>query len=131
LCSLEERDQAITLGKAKIWRSGWVADYPDPENFLSLFYGGNLTEASSAINAFRFKNAEFDVLYEKASKEINQEKRNALLVKCDQIVIDQAAVMPILTKDFLIIVNARIRDMKTNAMESLDFSTIYIKEPKK
>jgi oligopeptide transport system substrate-binding protein len=131
LCSLEERDQAITNGKAKIWRSGWVADYPDPENFLSLFYGGNLTEASSAINAFRFKNAEFDVLYEKASKEINQEKRNALLVKCDQIVIDQAAVMPILTKDFLIIVNARIRDMKTNAMESLDFSTIYIKEPKK
>lgn len=131
LCSLEERDQAITTGKAKIWRSGWVADYPDPENFLSLFYGGNLTEASSAINAFRFKNAEFDVLYEKASKEINQEKRNALLVKCDQIVIDQAAVMPILTKDFLIIVNARIRDMKTNAMESLDFSTIYIKEPKK
>jgi oligopeptide transport system substrate-binding protein len=131
LCSLEERDQAITAGKAKIWRSGWVADYPDPENFLSLFYGGNLTEASSAINAFRFKNAEFDVLYEKASKEINQEKRNALLVKCDQIVIDQAAVMPILTKDFLIIVNARIRDLKTNSMESLDFSTIYIKEPKK
>ena len=131
LCTLEERDHAIATGKAKIWRSGWVADYPDAENFLSLFYGGNLTEESSAINAFRFKNAEFDAFYEKASKEINQDKRNALLVKCDQLVIDQAAVMPILTKDFLIIVNARIRDMKTNAMESLDFSTIYIKEPKK
>jgi oligopeptide transport system substrate-binding protein len=130
LCSLDERDQAISSGKAKIWRSGWVADYPDAENFLSLFYGGNMSDNKGSINAFRFNNPTYDALYEKALKEIDGEKRNALFVKCDQMIVDEAAVMPIVTDDFLIIVNARARDLKTNAMETLDFSTVYIKEPK-
>lgn len=130
LCSLDERDQAIASGKAKIWRSGWVADYPDAENFLSLFYGGNMSDNNGSINAFRFNNPSYDALYVQALKEIDIEKRNALFVKCDQMIVDEAAVMPMVTDDFLIIVNARARDLKTNAMETLDFSTVYIKEPK-
>jgi peptide/nickel transport system substrate-binding protein len=131
LCTLEERDQSIASGKAKIWRSGWVADYPDAENFLSLFYSGNINEGGVGINAFKFRNQQYDALYEQALKETNPDKRNALLVRCDQLTVDYAPVIPILTKDFLVIVNARVRDLKTNSMESLDFSTIYIKEPKK
>lgn len=130
LCTLDERDRAIANGTAKIWRSGWVADYPDPENFLSLFYSGNISENNTSVNSFKFRNAEFDALFEKALRELNTEKRNALFVKCDQMTVDQAAVMPIVTDDFMIMVNARVRDMKTNSMEYLDFSSIYIKEPK-
>jgi oligopeptide transport system substrate-binding protein len=131
LCTLDERDQAISKGIAKIWRTGWVADYPDAENFLSLFYSGNISENHSSVNSFRFRNAEFDALFEKALRERDTEKRNALFVKCDQMTVDQAAVMPIVTDDFMVMVNARVRDFKTNSMEYLDFSSIYIKEPKK
>ncbi|MFN5911355.1 MAG: ABC transporter substrate-binding protein [Bacteroidota bacterium] len=132
LCTIEERDNAISNGTAKIWRSGWIADYPDAENFLSLFYSGNIkNNTASAVNAFRFNNPEYDALYTRALTELNDDKRNELMVKCDQLVIDQSAVMPILTDDFLIMVNARIRDFKTNSMEYLDFSSIFIKEPKK
>jgi peptide/nickel transport system substrate-binding protein len=131
LCSLDERDLAITNGTAKIWRSGWVADYPDAENFLSLFYSGNIEEnKKNSVNSFKFRSSEFDTMFEKALKELDTEKRNSLFVKCDQMVVDQAAVMPLVTDDFLIIVNARVRDLKTNSMEYLDFSSIYIKEPK-
>lgn len=130
LCTLEERDRAIANGTAKIWRSGWVADYPDAENFLGLFYSGNISENNSSVNSFKFRNAEFDALFEKALREQDAEKRNALFVKCDQMTIDQSPVMPIVTDDFMIMVNARIRDMKANSMEYLDFSTIFIKEPK-
>lgn len=130
LCTLEERDRAISNGTAKIWRSGWVADYPDAENFLSLFYSGNISENNTSVNSFRFRNAEFDALFEKALREQNEEKRNALFVKCDQMTVDQAAVMPIVTDDFMIMINARIRDLKANSMEYLDFSNIFIKEPK-
>jgi oligopeptide transport system substrate-binding protein len=130
LCTLDERDQAISKGIAKIWRTGWVADYPDAENFLSLFYSGNISENHSSVNSFRFRNAEFDALFEKALRERDTEKRNALFVKCDQMTVDQAAVMPIVTDDFMVMVNARVRDFKTNSMEYLDFSSIYIKEPK-
>lgn len=130
LCTIDERDQAIANGTAKIWRSGWVADYPDAENFLSLFYSGNITENYSTVNAFRFRSKEYDDLYSKALHELNNEKRNQLYVKCDQMIVDESPVMPILTEDFLIMVNARVRDFKTNSMENLDFSTIYIKELK-
>ncbi|TNF45649.1 MAG: ABC transporter substrate-binding protein [Bacteroidetes bacterium] len=130
LCTINERDDAINKGKAKIWRSGWVADYPDAENFLSLFYSGNIKENNMAVNSFRFRNAAYDALFRKAMMETDQEKRNKLMVKCDQMIIDEAAVMPIMTDDFIIMVNARVRDFKTNSMENLDFSSIFIKEPK-
>lgn len=130
LCSFSEREKAIASGKAKIWRSGWIADYPDAENFLSLFYSGNIKENSSEVNAFKFRNKVYDALFEKAIMEKDETKRNNLFVKCDQMIIDEAAVMPILTDDFMVMVNARVRDFKTNSMENLDFSTMFIKEPR-
>jgi peptide/nickel transport system substrate-binding protein len=131
LCTIEQREKAITSGKAKIWRAGWIADYPDAENFLSLFYGGNIHENSADVNSFKFRNKQYDTLFEKALKELDEKKRNDLFAMCDQMIVDQAPVLPILTDDFMIMVNARIRDFATNSMENLDFSTIYIKEPRK
>jgi len=131
LCTIDQRDKAIILGKAKIWRSGWIADYPDAENFLSLFYGGNIHENSADVNAFKFRNKQYDALFEKALKELDEKKRNDLFAKCDQMIVDQAPVLPILTDDFMVMINARIRDFQTNSMENLDFSTIFIKEPRK
>ena len=82
------------------------------------------------MNAFKFRSAAFDALFEKAMMEKDEVKRNNLFVKCDQMIIDEAAVMPIMTDDFMIMVNARVRDFKTNSMENLDFSTMFIKEPR-
>ena len=130
LCTIKERDDAISSGKAKLWRAGWIADYPDPVNFLSLFYGGNISDdfGGSAINDFKFKNKEFDDLYKKGLREINNDKRNEILLKCDQLVIDHSAVLPILSDDFIVMVNIRVKDFKTNILQGLDFSEIYIKE---
>jgi peptide/nickel transport system substrate-binding protein len=130
LCTYEERSKAIISGKAKIWRTGWIADYPDAENFLSLFYSKNIKDGGGEINAFRFRDSNFDQLFEIAMKELDETKRNDLFALCDQIIVDKAPVMPILTDDFMVMINSRIRDFKTNSMEILDFSNVYIKEPK-
>ena len=82
------------------------------------------------MNGFQFKNQDYDKLYEQALREVNPEKRNDLMVKCDQLLVDRCPVMPILTGDFILMVNARIRDFKTNSMEAIDFSKVYIKEPR-
>lgn len=131
LCSRSERQQAVSAGKAKIWRDGWIADYPDPENFLTMFYGKNVQDKTTAVNSFRFSNAEFDSLYEKALVEANPEKRMQLFVKCDQLVIDHAAVMPIMTDDHIVIINARVRDFSATQMETLDLTNVYIKDIRK
>lgn len=129
LCSLAEREKAIASGKAKIWRSGWLADYSDPENFLSLFYSGKNLTNSAQVNNFRFRNKVYDALFEAALKELDEQDRNNLLATCDQMIIDEAPVMPIMTDDFMVIINTRIQDFKTNSMENLDFSELFIREP--
>ena len=129
LCTIQERSAAIISGEAKLWRGGWIADYPDAENFLCLFYGKNISDnESSVINDFKFRNTTFDQYFEQALKELNKNKRDELLVKCDQITVDHAAVLPILTDDFIVMVNVRVKDFKTNGIQQLDFSSIYIKE---
>ena len=130
LCSLEARKAAIASGKAKIWRTGWIADYPAVEDFLSLFYAGSNLKTNNKLNDFKFKNIHFDELYERALIEKNDKIRAELFVKCDQLIIDEAAVMPILTNDFMVMVNARVRDFQINSMENLDLTNVFIKEPR-
>ena len=131
LSSVQERDIAIKNGTLVMWSEGWLADYPDPENFLTQFYGSNMEDASSFVNRFKFNNDEFNHLFEKAISEPNQEKRTELLVKCDQIIIDEAATIPVYTDDNTVMINARVRGFQINPMESLDLTNVFIKEPKK
>lgn len=128
LCNIDERDEAIRSGNAIFWRSGWVADYPDPENFLQLFYGGHLGTTDVNINPFKYRNPKFDALFEEAMEETDLNKRMDLLAQCDQMIIDDAAVMPLLTDDFITMVNLKVRKFVTNEMQQLDFSTVFIKE---
>ncbi|PKR81950.1 hypothetical protein CW751_01025 [Brumimicrobium salinarum] len=128
LVEFNEREEKIQSGDAIFWRSGWVADYPDPENFLNLFYSGNIDHGSTTINPFKYKNDEFDKTFESALAETNEEERMKLFAKCDQILIDDAAVMPLVTDDFVTMVNLKVRKFVTNEVEQLDFSRIFIKE---
>jgi oligopeptide transport system substrate-binding protein len=130
LCSIEERDKAILNGEARFWRGGWIADYPDPENFLNLFHSKNIGSSSAISNPFRYKNDTYDKLLEMAMKESNPIKRTNLFVQCDQQVIDEAVVMPIYHSDFMTMINNRVKNFHTNATEIIDCSRIFIKDRK-
>lgn len=130
LCTIEERERAIVSGKAKIWRSGWIADYPSPENFLTLFYSKHLNDNASTVNAFKFKNTEYDSIFERALLENDSDQRMSLFAQCDQLIIDEGAVIPVLTNDHIVMINARVRDFQVSSMESLNLTNVYIKENK-
>ncbi|SHI23254.1 ABC-type transport system, substrate-binding protein [Pollutimonas bauzanensis] len=51
-------------GSAQMFMWGWVADYPDAENFLFLLYGPNAKVATGGENASNYQNPEFDRLFE-------------------------------------------------------------------
>src|SRR5690606_27386777 len=60
--------EAIKLDKqckAMFKSSAWIADYPDADNFIQLFYGKNVNVTNNAC----FKHPEFDRLYEQRSEE--------------------------------------------------------------
>lgn len=123
-------EKAILGGAADLWISGWIADYPDAENFLALFRGISPSMKTSAVNPFNYNNPQFDNYFTMASKELNATKRMELLVKADQLLMDDAVVIPILTEDFITMTNSRIRNFEPNSLEILNFSNIFIKELK-
>jgi ABC-type transport system substrate-binding protein len=53
----------VRKGKHQIYWSGWLADYPDAENFLFLLYGPNAKSKSDGENTSNYINPEFDKLY--------------------------------------------------------------------
>ena len=82
---------AKSNGKVDLFRASWVADYPDAQNYLSLFYSGNF--APNGPNYTHFKNAQFDIWYEQAMLETDQTKRINLYQKMDALVIEKAPVV--------------------------------------
>nr|WP_243389566.1 ABC transporter substrate-binding protein [Flavobacterium cyanobacteriorum] len=85
--------QSISTGKVSFFKASWIADYPDAENYLSLFYSKNFSP--NGPNYTHFKNAEFDRLYEQAFLETDNAKRELLYKKMDALVIQEAPVIPL------------------------------------
>jgi len=74
--------------------SGWEADYPDPENFLSLLYGPNAAPVGHNLSVYR--NPEFDKLYEQMATMEDSPERAALIQKLNHIaLVEDCVVAPI------------------------------------
>src|SRR5699024_5185344 len=82
--------QQRSAGKLQTFRASWIADYPDAENYLSLFYSENF--APNGPNYTRFSSAEYDELYQKSLTLPELENRVNLYKKMDSIVMNEAAV---------------------------------------
>ena len=75
----------ISTKSAQMFSSGWVADYPDAENFLQLFYSENI---SPGANNFNYVNPEFDNLYKKFSVMPDSPERTELYRQAERMVLD-------------------------------------------
>ncbi len=73
-------------GTFQMTSAGWVADYPDPENFLQLLYGPNKPPNS---NMSSFSDPEYDRLYEKVKTMDDTPERAALIHRMVQIVVEE------------------------------------------
>jgi peptide/nickel transport system substrate-binding protein len=69
----------------------WIADYPDAENYLSVFYSKN--KIPFGPNYTGFNNKQFDALFEQAYHEVNDEKRFAIYRQMDNLVMQQSPVV--------------------------------------
>jgi ABC-type transport system substrate-binding protein len=66
-------------GAAQIFRWGWNADYPDPENFLFLFHSSQRKVPFQGENAGNYSNPEFDGLFDQMKNMQNSPERQALI----------------------------------------------------
>ncbi len=79
----------MVKGKAPLFRASWIADYPDGESFLTVFYSKN----PAPPNYTRFNNVKYDELYEQALAENDNTKRYDLYHQMERILIEEAPVV--------------------------------------
>jgi ABC-type transport system substrate-binding protein len=82
--------------------TGWGADYPDPENYYFLFYSKNFPPAGKNIS--RFKNEEFDRLFEQMATMENSPERLALVHRMNDIFAEECPVILNFNKAFFVMV---------------------------
>lgn len=73
--------EKMRKGTAQIYRWGWNADYPDPENFLFLLYGPNKKVGNNGENASNYTSEEYDRLFEKMNTMENSPERQSIINK--------------------------------------------------
>src|SRR5699024_9418488 len=77
--------QKMATGNIQMFFLGWIADYPDPENFLFLLYGPNGKEKHGGANTSNYHNEAFDALYEKMRTLPEGPEREAMIKRMVQI----------------------------------------------
>ena len=73
--------------KIHCWRGSWIADYSDPENYLVCFESKNFSPQGP--NYAHYSNPAFDQLLLQSRFELDAQKRNALLAKADNLLMQQ------------------------------------------
>jgi peptide/nickel transport system substrate-binding protein len=77
--------------KVPFFRASWIADYPDAENYLSLFYSKNF--CPNGPNYCHFSDRLFDAMYEEALLETTDSLRYSSYKKMNRILMDQSPVI--------------------------------------
>ena len=116
--------EQIAQGKSAWFRGSWIADYPDAENYLSLFYSPNF--CPQGPNYTHFSSKEFDRLYEQAKRETDPEKRTVLYRRMDNLVMDEAPVVVLYYDQILHFTHKNVTGLHSNAMNALDLRMVKI-----
>ena len=116
--------EQMAQGKVEWFRGSWVADYPDAENYLSLFYGPNRTPAGP--NYTRFSNPQVSRLYTEARSCTDPAVRTRLYQTIDSLVMVEAPVMVLYYDQILHFTHKNVSGLRSNAMNNLDLRHVKI-----
>jgi len=114
--------EAMAKGEAMFFRASWIADYPDAENFLALFYSKNHSPAGP--NYTHFRHAGFDSLYERSLSLTDDSDRFNLYRKMDSIIIAEAPVVFLFYDQSVRFVPRHITGLSNNPLNHLDLKRV-------
>ncbi len=109
--------EMIAQGNVRFFRASWIADYPDAENYLSLFCSRNV--APLGPNYTRFADKDFDILYDKAVKTSDSATRNVMYRQLDSIVMSKAPVIILYYDRVVRFVRKEVSGISSNPMNML------------
>ncbi|SKA10305.1 ABC transporter substrate-binding protein [Selenihalanaerobacter shriftii] len=114
----------VDNGETQIFRLGWIADYPDPDNFLYVkFHSEN---AGPGGNAVFYNNPEFDKIAEKARGMKPGEERLKLYQKAEKMVVNDAPWIPIYYYTRVAVAKPFVQGYRLTAMGPLPLNTVWL-----
>ena len=114
--------QSLKTGKQQIYRMGWVADYPDPDNFMTLM------TSYSENNHTGWGSARYDALVEKAGVLSDKKERVKLYREAQKILVEkETAVIPIYSSQSHWLIADRVAFFPLNVMGKISFKLVKLK----
>lgn len=108
--------EMTATSRAPFFRASWIADYPDAENYLSVFYSKN----PAPPNYTRFNDPVFDQIMDKAMRETNDSLRNRLYQEADQRIMDLSPIIPLWYDQVIHLVQPGITGFEPNSLNLLE-----------
>ncbi len=114
--------EMISQSKLPFFRGSWIADYPDAENYLSLFYSKNF--CPNGPNYTHFSNPEFDQLYEQSQNQVNDTLRYEVYKKMDALLMEEAPVVVLYYDKVMRLMQNNIEGLGNNSMNLLTLKRV-------
>lgn len=112
----------VAEGRVMAFRKSWIGDYPDPENFMSLFYSRHWSPAG--VNYTHFASTDFDRLYEKCLTEQSDSARSDLFLHMEQILVEEAPVVPLYYDQVVRLVAKNVSGLSTDPMNLINLERV-------
>lgn len=96
-------------------RSFWVADYPDPSNFLEMFYGG------SGNNRTGYSEHAYEDAVRRAALSADTAERNALFDEAERLLLTAAPIAPVYYQTRPFLKSTRVTGMTPNNLNKIDW----------
>ena len=129
-CKVEEMMPAALRekranGNLPFFRSSWVADYPDAENYLSLFTTNNFTPQGP--NYTHYSNEKFDALYQKSLTCNDLQERAKIYREMDSLMMTEAPVVILFYDEVLRFVNKDVEGLGSNPTNMLNLKSVDLR----
>jgi len=116
--------EMVANSKVEFFRGSWIADYPDAENYMALFYGKNFSPVGP--NYTHYSNPCFDLLYKSSFNVTDDSERYEIYRQMDKLIMEDAVVVPLFYDQVILFVNKDIRGLESNPMNLLNLK--YVKK---
>ena len=111
------QQELVDNGRAAFFSKSWLGDYPDAENYLSLFYSPNFSPGGP--DKTHFKSAAYDALYNQARREQNTARRTALYQQLDRLIVAESPVASLYYDEVIRLTQNNVRGLAPNPMNQL------------
>ena len=105
----------------QMYSTGWIADYPYPQDFLDILFS-----SGSTYNYGGYSNPQFDSLIQQANSESDQTKAFALYQQAEQLMINDAACLPLTFGQNYLLIQPWVKNLTVNALGIMDFNDVTI-----